>query len=349
MRIAFILLVFLLSQVLLAQNEIIIEVGDTLRIHPIGDSITRGTEGDTYRNYLKTIFRNNNIEVNFVGECTNAAASGSVWADYPDLYNLLEGDIEHDGYGGLRINQLTDMTYNTRGYPKKTIEQLVEDNPSDILLLMIGTNDILSNYELATVASRFDTIISRILRSADGHLIVSTIPPTPLPIANGKIQALNSVISPIVDSLKQIGENISFKDINAMMLNDEISSDSYHPNSKGYEKIATGWYEAISNIVTDVKEGKKSEEIPSRFGLKQNYPNPFNPETNISFSIPEKSFVSLKVYDMLGKEVDTIVNETKSIGEYEVNFNASKLTSGVYFYRLSTANLSDTKQMILIK
>jgi lysophospholipase L1-like esterase len=334
----------------MSQSEnIIINQGDTLRIQPIGDSITRGTEGDTYRNYLKTILSNNNIEVNFVGECINAAASGSVWSDYPDLFNLLEGDIEHDGYGGLRINQLTDMTYNTRGYPKKTIEQLVKDNPSDILLLMIGTNDIVSNYELPTVASRFDTIISRILRSADGHLIVSTIPPTPLPIANGKIQALNSVIFPIVDSLKQKGENISFKDINSMMTNDGISSDSYHPNSKGYEMIATGWYEAISDIVTGVKAEKKNNKIPAKFGLNQNYPNPFNPETIITFSIPEISFVSLKVYDMLGKEVDTIVSETKSIGEYEVNFNASKLTSGVYFYRLSTASLSDTKRMILIK
>ena len=96
-----------------------------------------------------------------VGQCTNAAASGSVWADYPEHYALLEGDIEHDGYGGLRIDQLTDMTYNTRSYPKVTIEQLVQQADADIILLMIGTNDIISQFELATAPARLDTMIGK--------------------------------------------------------------------------------------------------------------------------------------------------------------------------------------------
>jgi lysophospholipase L1-like esterase len=345
-----VIIVVLLFQVLQAQpRDIVIEEGDTLVIEPLGDSITRGTNGVTYRQYLKEFLKNVNIPTNYVGECKNAANSGSVWADYPELYNILEGDIEHDGYGGLRIDQLTDMTYNTHNYPKKTIEQLVKDNPSHIILLMIGTNDIISSYQLSTAPARLDTLISRILRSTEGLLIVSSIPPTPLPIANSKIQTLNAAMPGIVDSHKVQGANIMFIDINSMMGNEDISEDSYHPNTQGYEKIGTGFFEAITSIVTSVTEEKKNSELPTKFGLKQNYPNPFNPTTKINYSVPVKSQVSVKIYDILGNEVESLVNDLKESGEYEITFDASKLSSGIYLYRISAGNFKATKRMILLK
>ncbi|MCX6166267.1 MAG: T9SS type A sorting domain-containing protein, partial [Ignavibacteriae bacterium] len=82
---------------------------------------------------------------------------------------------------------------------------------------------------------------------------------------------------------------------------------------------------------------------------QQNYPNPFNPNTIIRFQIKDSRFVTLKVYDMLGKEVATLVNEKLAAGTYEATFDASQYTSGVYFYRLQTENFTDTKRMILIK
>ena len=90
-------------------------------------------------------------------------------------------------------------------------------------------------------------------------------------------------------------------------------------------------------------------EIPETFVLEQNYPNPFNPTTTISFSIPTSAFTSLKVYDILGNEVATLLNEEKPAGNYEVRFNASSLTSGTYFYRLSAGSFTEVKKMILIK
>ena len=85
------------------------------------------------------------------------------------------------------------------------------------------------------------------------------------------------------------------------------------------------------------------------FELQQNYPNPFNPTTNIGFRIAGFEFVNLKVYDVLGNEVATLVNEEKSAGVYEVEFNASNLPSGVYFYRLQAGSFNQIKKMILIK
>ena len=89
--------------------------------------------------------------------------------------------------------------------------------------------------------------------------------------------------------------------------------------------------------------------IPDVFSLSQNYPNPFNPVTNIKYQIPEFSFVTIKVYDALGKEVATLVNEEKAAGYYEIEFNASSLTSGIYFYKLRANNFTQIKKMILLK
>ncbi len=87
----------------------------------------------------------------------------------------------------------------------------------------------------------------------------------------------------------------------------------------------------------------------NEFKLEQNYPNPFNPNTVISYQLPVNGNVTLKIYDVLGNEVTTLVNEEKPAGRYEVDFTASSLTSGVYFYKLAAGNYLVTKKMILMK
>jgi hypothetical protein len=89
--------------------------------------------------------------------------------------------------------------------------------------------------------------------------------------------------------------------------------------------------------------------IPEKFSLSQNYPNPFNPATMINFSIPVNSFVKLSVYDILGREIQQLVNNDLTPGSYSVDFNATALTSGVYFYTLTTNGFTDTKRMLLVK
>jgi len=85
------------------------------------------------------------------------------------------------------------------------------------------------------------------------------------------------------------------------------------------------------------------------FALNQNYPNPFNPTTTIKFQIPKQAFVTIKVYDILGKLVETLVNENKDAGYYDINFDASNLASGLYIYKIEAGTFNDTKKMILIK
>jgi hypothetical protein len=89
--------------------------------------------------------------------------------------------------------------------------------------------------------------------------------------------------------------------------------------------------------------------LPEGFTLSQNYPNPFNPSTKIDFTLPASGFVSLKVYDLLGREMMTLVNEQKTAGTYRATFDASNMPSGTYFYTLKTGSFSETKKMLLVK
>jgi len=93
----------------------------------------------------------------------------------------------------------------------------------------------------------------------------------------------------------------------------------------------------------------EDEFVVDQFKLEQNYPNPFNPSTRISYSVPATTVVNLKVFDIIGNEVATLVNKEQPAGYYQVDFDASNLSGGVYFYQLATNEFVNTKKMILIK
>ncbi len=89
--------------------------------------------------------------------------------------------------------------------------------------------------------------------------------------------------------------------------------------------------------------------MPTEFLLSQNYPNPFNPSTKIRYSIPQSSNVIIKVFDILGNEIETLVNEEKPVGTYEITWYAENLPSGIYLYKLQAGNYLETRKMILMK
>lgn len=126
--------------------------------------------------------------------------------------------------------------------------------------------------------------------------------------------------------------------------NDELAKNICEDINEG--KMLEAGLIPESNIVYKLSPGGK---LPSNFVLTQNYPNPFNPSTKISFEIPEKGEVSLRVFDLVGREVATLVNKNISKGSYEVEFNATGLPSGIYFYQLRAGNFVHTKKMVLMK
>jgi hypothetical protein len=132
---------------------------------------------------------------------------------------------------------------------------------------------------------------------------------------------------------------------------------SNSPRNYSYadKNVTTGKYNYRLKMVDNDGSFKYSSIVnvdisaPAKFELAQNYPNPFNPSTTIRYQLPVNSRITLKVFDMLGKEVTTLVNEEKLAGSYEITLNADKLSSGVYYYQLKTDNFVQTKKLALIK
>jgi len=122
---------------------------------------------------------------------------------------------------------------------------------------------------------------------------------------------------------------------------------SINDNAGGDTGVLHAW--CIDLVYYTLVGGIQTATIPNYYSLKQNYPNPFNPSTKISYTIPKAGDVQLKVYDMLGREVATLVNETKQPGIYAVDFNASNLASGIYFYRIQSGDFTAVKKMVLVK
>ena len=127
----------------------------------------------------------------------------------------------------------------------------------------------------------------------------------------------------------------------------------HRDNDAGCSLIGGSTYSTRPNVCLEINmlmgTQNISSNIPNKFSLEQNYPNPFNPVTKIQYSIAKTSHAKLKIYDILGREMVTLVNEVKSPGVYVVDFNGSHLASGVYYYRLEAGDFVNVKKMLLIK
>ena len=143
--------------------------------------------------------------------------------------------------------------------------------------------------------------------------------------------------------------------LNAQQLISKTFNLSFNVDLKGDFKVDNLLYSLVDvtiNKDSSIEKGNKSISVdtnPNELILNQNFPNPFNPNTEIKYSVKENGLVTLKVYDILGKEVKTLVNQQQVAGTYSVNFDASKLSSGVYFYSISVGDFYKIKKMILMK
>lgn len=147
----------------------------------------------------------------------------------------------------------------------------------------------------------------------------------------------------VLESTPSLGTNT-----NTTAAAGDISFREYGPNRYLFYVLSTNNGYAAYQIVNDVTEADESA-IPTEYNLEQNYPNPFNPTTKIRFSLPVSSNVSLKVYDILGNEVSTLVNEDLPAGSHSIEFSGKGLATGVYIYRLQTGEYTNIKKMMLLK
>ncbi len=159
-------------------------------------------------------------------------------------------------------------------------------------------------------------------------------------------------------------DNITYNKQNVQ----EFANPSYLIDCSGIEsgnyyiRLTTSVNDSVNLFISDIQRDDiileksrllvrnfKGEAIPTAYDLAQNFPNPFNPSTTIRYQLPQDGIVTLKIYDILGSEVATLVNEEKAAGKYEVNFNASSLASGVYIYKIQAGSFTASKKILLLK
>jgi hypothetical protein len=164
---------------------------------------------------------------------------------------------------------------------------------------------------------------------------------------------LNASLRSVYDSTHVMLGN----SVQATVFNDAIvdSTIKVLPTVGGSQKVylksyVDGRAYLSAPIQTDVTVDVEDEStMPQKYALSQNYPNPFNPTTTISYSIPERSSVELKIYNSIGEEIAALVNTVKEPGKYTVKWNASGLASGIYFYKITAGEFAESKKMVLLR
>ncbi len=150
-------------------------------------------------------------------------------------------------------------------------------------------------------------------------------------------QTISGVFSTVGDKSTNSTHYLSFT------IGESLIGFSNNSSTKSY----TGFWHTYNESLTTNVEDQLS--IPTEYKLEQNYPNPFNPSTTIKFSLPEKSMVTLKIYNIVGEEVATLINKERDSGIHSADFDASRLSSGAYFYKIQAGSFNQVKKMLLLK
>jgi hypothetical protein len=204
-------------------------------------------------------------------------------------------------------------------------------NLSDLEITLTHINST-SDYSVIT-----DTLIYQVGGSGANFIETKLSDSASIPIANG-----TAPFTGTFKPSKPLSKFDNFDPAGKWILN-------VYDRSTGRSGTLNAWTLIMDLVTNPVLIKPISQEVPSEFKLKQNYPNPFNPVTNFEFAIPKNSLVKLIIYDITGREIETLINGQLSPGTYKAEWNAIKYSSGVYFYKLSTDNFSETKKMILMK
>ena len=227
------------------------------------------------------------------------------------------------GTGKTTSQMQTQSTFTSAGWNFTTVWQIIGTNypvfkvyssPQEKIGMLIATIDLMKN--------------AGILNTGNANSLKSKLNAALDKISQGKINAAINILNAFKNQINAL--------VNSNKLTPAQGEALVERTDALIEQISG---ENIQHIV----------QIPKEFKLDQNYPNPFNPITRIDYSLPFDSKVSLQIFDVLGREVVTLVNENQRAGYYSIDFNASKLASGIYYYRMITGDFKAIKKMVLIK
>ena len=289
----------------------------------------------------------------------DSAALGSGKLQKMTFYNLSENILEISSIKNSikSFNISTNLPRYINGHDSLTLSvQFYPEHPGVFNdTTYIGTNGgdtVLYFYAV----SPFPEIELSLDTLDFGETIIDSSAKKQIYISNNSISYLK------IDSIKFSADNFKATGITSPYLQNNqkhLINIEFQPNSSGvfYDSLIIFNSSPQSPVKifligkgeSLMEEKDYSNKIPDEFSLSQNYPNPFNPSTTISYMVPKSSFVTIKLYDALGKEVAILVNEEKQDGTYSVRFDGSKMSSGIYFYTMQSEDFLSTRKLILLK
>jgi lysophospholipase L1-like esterase len=313
---------------------------------PLGDSITELDWQGGYRGYLYELLSDEGVDFDFVGSNSTNHDDDDLGFVFPPTY------WDHEGHNSATITSLSGDTYIW----DDSIDAKLAENPPDVVLVLLGTNDLNSDCcEVSDIVAQMSGFLDHIW-SFDSTIIVILGSPPPADSVrharlNDRVTEYVSALPSLVDAKQALGRRIGFADHHAVMNStSDLVGDGIHPSPQGYTKMAQVWRDAIVAALTVTAAGDVSPDaVPKAFALLQNYPNPFNPETTVRYTVPERSRVTLRIFNVLGEAVGTLVDEVQSPGMKEARWTAGNHPGGVYFCRLSSGNFSETRAMLLVR
>ncbi len=300
---------------------------------------------------LKFFDENNGLVLKDLGDIAKTIDGGDSW---------VETDVPGLTFNGMdTFSQNSIIVFGERGtyYHSKDFISTWEENK--VIQDSIGSAELLDMKivnENVFYASGEDGLIAKTSDGGETWLQISYTPGldraysnlTIFDEMNGKVQINESSIRSSSDGFSNL-----ILDDTQELLNRTINDFDFLDSQTGWAVIEPYALLGNSTFAKYVEAEPTSVEndaiSPAKYSLSQNYPNPFNPSTTISYSIPKQSNVQLKVHDLLGNEVATLVDEYKNGGNYSVSFDAGELSSGLYFYTLKTNDFNETKKMLIVK
>ena len=310
-----------------------------IRLMMLGNSITAAT---CYQPFLWEHILKDSVDkyVEFVGTHLTNHYQGVTCAGKP-YYLPTEG---HSGW-------------NSKGIADSVGIWAVYDHP-DVTVMHVGTNNFWNGTSPALITATlkdYDRIVDSVRKTnpAVKILVAQIIPMNYNAATLEGTNMLDDSIPSWAASRNTVSSPVAVVDLRTGWDLAHWYVDNVHPNELGSHFMADKVYAALTGLkwlggVTPVDDSR-GREVPAAFSLRQNYPNPFNPSTSITYALPKESHVDLKVFDVLGRKVAALVNESKGAGEYTVQWDARNVPGGVYFYRLVAGRFSDTKRLVLIK
>jgi len=310
-----------------------------IRFMMLGNSITAAT---CYQPFLWEHILSDSLDryVELVGTLTTNHGQGVTCAGKP-YYLPTEG---HSGW-------------NSKGLADSVGGWVVYDHP-DVVTMHVGTNNFWNGTSPALITATlrdYDRIVDSVRKDNPlAKILVAQIIPMNYTAATlAGTMMLDDSIPSWAATRNTASSPVAVVDLRTGWDTASWYVDRVHPNELGSHFMADRVYAALTGLhwlggVVPVEHARGSG-VPAAFSLRQNYPNPFNPSTSITYALPRESYVELKVYDVLGRRVATLVNESKGAGEYTVQWDARNVPGGVYFCRLVAGSFTETRKMTVIE